>query len=235
MVTNQEIIHFAHVPKCGGQSFKKGLHDAYGDEVYFFYLIPMPIFFWRKVHLFLWRIRNRFVAHKVPSGTKIIYGHFCFDDLPVPESTEIRRGAFFRDPVEWLGSYYFYARAKYPEQFHAGPLDAIRAIGLSAGFRKYLGSINVRDLDFVGLQEEYSTSLALYEKIFGRRIPQVFKNETSSKPQGSGPNGTYREYFKKEGLLDQIEEAMKDNMEIYKSAVTQYNLLARRHNLPIHE
>jgi hypothetical protein len=164
----------------------------------------------------------------IPKNAKIVYGHFCFDDLPLPRHRKIKRGAFFRDPVEWVGSYYYYNRQKHPSRISGDILNAVRDIGLSSGFRRFLGSVEVEDLDFVGLQENYEGGLLLFEKIFGVSVRYRFKNPS---PVPISNNGTYRGHFLKEGILGDIETAMSENMAIYSRAVERHNFLMRANGL----
>ena len=157
-----------------------------------------------------------------------MYGHFCFDDLPLPRHRKIKRAAFFRDPVEWVGSYYYYNREKHPSHVSGDILSAVKDIGLSSGFRRFLGSVQAEELDFVGLQENYEGSLLLFEKMFGKTVPHRFKN---SSPVSISKNGTYREHFFKEGILGDIENAMSENMAIYSRAVERHRFLMRANGL----
>lgn len=225
MTATREIIYFTHMPKCGGQSFKAGLEQAYGDRAHFIYLIPIPILFRKRVHLRLWRIRNIAKPIKIPENTRIVYGHVCFDDLPKLHNTTIMHGAFFREPVEWFGSFYHYSRRKYPKEFSAKPIDIIKKFKLSSAFRQHLGSVGVEDLKFVGLQEQYKTSLGLFEKTFGEKIPHIHKNITKSIQSSNVNKSKYRNIFESQNMLEEIEEAMQENTKIYEAAVERHNLL----------
>lgn len=156
---------------------------------------------------------------------KIVYGHYCFDDIYVPSFITARRGAFFRDPVEWVGSFYFYIYEKYPGEIPRNPLTLIRKLDLSEGFCKYLGKYCVEDLDFVGLIENYQASLKLYEKIFQKKIPHFHENKTNNSPK------TYREYFRNEGNLAEIEALMGKNMVIYEQALRKHKQLLAEHDI----
>ena len=231
MSNQDEIIYFSHMPKCGGQSFKVGLEEAYGEAVQFNYLIPIPILKKKMAHLMYWRVKNRFKKINIPNNKQIVYGHICFDDLPKNTGKYIRYGIFFRDPIEWFGSYYFYANKKYPKQFACGPMDVILKYRLDNAFRLHLGEVQVKDLSFVGLQENYSESLLLFEKIFGKAIPAIQKNKTDFNAQTDNLKQKYREYFKSEGLLPDIIEAMEKNTTIYNEAIRRYQELLKENDL----
>lgn len=231
MGSNLEQIHFCHIPKCGGKSFKKGLEAAYGDDVLMWYVNPLRHRPWGIIDLRLWRTKRFFFPKRYLLDAPVVYGHFCFDDIVSPPNSVVKRGAFFRDPVEWFGSYYFYHRHKYPGEFRKDPMAVIRKMDLSNGFKKYLGSVAIESLDFVGITERYQTSLDLYEKIFSKKIPYLFDNKTKNNPAEEARGGNYRDYFGTEGVLDKIEEAMQKNQEIYQAAVTRYDNLVKIYGL----
>lgn len=226
-MNENEIIFFIHMPKCGGKSFRAGLDEAFGEHAHYVYINPMPIVGARRAQLFLWRLKNLISPLNVPDSAKIVYGHFCFDDIPRPNNRPIRRGAFFRDPVEWLGSYYYYASDKHPDRVKGDVLKVARNIGLASGFSKFLGAVKVQDLDFVGLQEDYAGSLRLFEKIFGVNVPQRYNNKG---PVAALDDGGYRKLFAEQGVLEEVESLMASNMAIYKCATERHEFLKLKHD-----
>lgn len=226
-----EIIHFIHIPKCGGTSFRKGLQLAYGDDVFFYYMNPLRHRLYDRLYFNLWRFKRWIIPAELPTNAKIIYGHFCFDDVLAPSSIKITRGAFFRNPVEWVGSYFFYIYAKYPNEIPNNPIKLIRMLDLENGFQKYLGSVNIVSLDFVGLTEDYEASLDLYKKIFFKNIPVSHDNKTDSSYKNNVVQKNYHEYFESIGILDDINELMQKNMLIYNSAVERHEYLKHTKDL----
>jgi hypothetical protein len=232
MTANNDIIVFAHVPKCGGKSLKKGLEAAYGEGLKSHYLNPIrhrpaDIFGFR-----LWRLKKIFFPSRYRIDAKIVYGHFCFDDIIVGAGRSIRRGAFFRDAVEWFGSYYFYHLSKYPGEFPEDPQEMIRKMRLSQAFALYLGSVSVESLDFVGITEEYEASLQLFEKIFGVTIPFHFENKTPAAPEQES-RSKYRRYFEERGVLSEIEAAMAENQRVYGLAQARFTALCDQHGIAL--
>lgn len=221
-MNKDEFIQFAHIPKCGGASFRKGLKEAYLDEVYIFNMNPIPFCnrgkFWRIYEKLKRKICKKHY-YEIYEKYKIIYGHFCFDEIYAPPSSIVRRGAFFRDPIEWVGSYHLYMHQKHPRYIPVSTVKMIQNMGLQMGFKKYLGKHSVEDLDFVGITENYENSLKLFEKIFSKKIAYYQINQTKSSPN------SYREKFQNEGLLSDIEALMAENLEIYDRALKRYDRL----------
>lgn len=230
MTANNDIIVFAHVPKCGGKSFKKGLEAAYGGDMTSHYINPIrhrpaDIRGFR-----FWRLKKFLFPGRYRIDAKIVYGHFCFDDIIVDAGRNVRRGAFFRDAVEWFGSYYFYHLNKYPGEFPEDPQEMIRRMRLSQAFSLYLGSVSVESLEYVGITEEYEASLQLFEKVFGVTIPFHFENKTHAAPEQESRD-KYRRYFKDCGVLPEIEAAMAGNQRIFDLAQTRFAALCDRHGI----
>ena len=75
------------------------------------------------------------------------------------------------------------------------------------------------------MQEEYQQSLKLFEEIFKHHIPNIEKNKTVNSPTGGQKMGKYRSFFAEEGILEQVEEQMYHNIQIYKEAVYSYQQL----------
>lgn len=216
---NKQIIHFCHIPKCGGKSFLRSLEKEYGDNVHTYYTNPMRRSTISRLLYGYGQLKRSIFPEKYLESYEIIYGHFCFDSIYASPNIAVKRGAFFRDPVEWFGSYYFYVQEKFPDKFVKDPIKMINQLGLNKGFRKHLGSIQVPDLDFIGLIEEYEDSLALYNRLFSTNLGMFFENKTKSS------SGNYRDYFEKQGILGDIEDLMHDNQKIYEQAVSRYKEL----------
>lgn len=220
------MILMVHIPKCGGSSFRKGLKAAYGNTLQRYENNPLESF-WRTPFKRKLRMAKRYLSGvTVKEHSEIIYGHYCFDNLSkINFTTEVTRGAFFRDPVEWVGSLLVYRQGKHPEFMLGDPLRDIARIGLHHGFKKFLGEVRVTDLDFVGIKEDYDNSLKLFQNIFGKTIPRFEKNKTTGAPK------SYRDYFLQQGILSDVEELMSENITIYKLALERYQSLCAIHNL----
>jgi len=231
MQVNEEIIFFVHMPKCGGKSFRKGLEAAYGDSMRVFNLNPISHKPWSRLRYQGLRLRSKALLNSIPNDVKLIYGHFCFDDVPIGATKTVRRGAFFRDPIEWVGSYFFYLRDKRGTRIPKHPLELARQFNLAQGFKKFLGAIEVESLDFVGLAESYEKSLELFSSLYSVSIPSVRVNVTRNAPGPEGENGKYRQYFRREGFLDELEGLMKNNIAIYHAAKRRHSILVKQQGL----
>jgi hypothetical protein len=219
------MLLMLHINKCGGKSFRAGLESSYGDAVQIYYNNPIKKLRMGPVRRYLDSFIRKFRGVKIKVGCEVVYGHYCLDEFSHITDPATQRGAFFRDPVEWVGSFLFYNKTKHPELLQGKHLQDIKNCNLKYGFASYLGSVPVADLDFVGITEDYDNSLKLFQKVFGKEISAFQRNVTDNSP------GSYREFFAEQGILAEVEELMSDNMTIYKQAVERYLSLCTAHGL----
>jgi hypothetical protein len=221
------MILMVHIPKSGGQSLRDGLESIYEDGLLLHYNNPIKLSWDKRFRYELNKI-VRSIRGPIPlTGKEIIFGHYCFDDFKgIDESMTVKRGAFFRDPVEWAGSFLLYVRWKHPICNSDHLIKELKKYRLHQGFSLYLGSIHVNDLDFVGITEDYSNSIRLFNEIFGKQIQEAHINKTVNAPK------SYRDYFAEEGVLSEVENLMAENIDIYQQALQRYQKLCMIHHLP---
>lgn len=216
-----------HIPKSGGQSLREGLESVYGNGLQLHYNNPIKLSWGKRFRYEFNQIARSIRGPISFADKKIIYGHYCFDDFKHLGGKEtIKRGAFFRDPIEWVGSFLLYVRWKHPKRNSGQLIKEIRKYRLHLGFPLYLGSVHVNDLDFVGITEDYSNSVRLFNEIFGEQIQEAYINKTVNAPK------SYKDYFAQEGILNEVENLMAENIEIYKQALHRYQKLCLIHHLP---
>ena len=169
-----------HIPKTAGSSFLAGLQSVFGARLLLDYsdrpLDGTPSARWRRLRTRLAFYRGgveRFVA-----TYDAVHGHFMASKY----SSLGERGAlcaFFRDPANRVisqASYWrrnpdpenamwieFDAKKMTPEQLAAAPRQQ-RIYAL------FTGSIPLERFAFVGITEEYETSLRLFNAMFGTNV-----------------------------------------------------------------
>lgn len=120
----------------------------------------------------------------------VIHGHFIADKyrgLFAPEEFI----AFFRDPYQQAQAHYYFLvrnpQRDHPEEkiLHDAKMTLLEYLEWDA-FRdhqsQFLGSLDIEDLAFVGLSEQYSKSLEMYKTIFGKDLGEArFLNVNESR------------------------------------------------------
>ncbi|HXT52590.1 MAG TPA: hypothetical protein VN811_16225 [Thermoanaerobaculia bacterium] len=183
-----------HVPKTAGSSFLSALEQVFGSRLLRVYVhVPPRYRLIRKAIRAAHRFRLYLRRTQVVRDYDAVHGHFpahWFDFLPGAK----RYCVFLRDPVDRVVSNYLYWQRLHKEIVAAGqvpPYDKTwrRMIEeelsveefaalphLVSFYRMYMGRKDVAQFDFVGLQEEYGTSLALFEKIFDLKLAERREN-----------------------------------------------------------
>jgi len=221
------MILMVHLPKSGGKSLREGLESVYGNGLQLHYNNPIKLSWGKRFRYEFNQIIHVIRGPVSMANRKIIFGHYCFDDFKsIGGKVPVQRGAFFRDPIEWAGSYLLYIRWKYPKRNSGHLIKELKKYRLHRGFSLYLGSIHVNDLDFVGITEDYGNSIKLFSEIFGKQIQEAHINKTVNAPK------SYRDYFAEEGVLSEVENLMAENIDIYQQALQRYQELCMIHHLP---
>jgi hypothetical protein len=152
-----------HVPKCAGTSFRHVLDGICGEEIWYNY---GTIFSREQARLDL-----------VPDGKKVIHGHFMadsFDDI-IPDRELL---TWARHPVERVVSNYFHClrapdmrddccRALHEHKLtlrEFADLDWMQNL-----MTRYLANKPIGDFRFVGVSEQFDSSIRLFEDTFGWR------------------------------------------------------------------
>ena len=173
------MILSLHVPKAAGNSFRQLLRMDFGERL-------MPDYGdWAgfRVPEALERSRVRTLAMRsrrdeLAEKFDIIHGHFVADKYLglFPREDFV---AFFRDPYQQAMSHYWFL-ARNPQRehleekmFHEAKMtlhDYLRWDAFRDQQSQYLGSLSIDDFALVGLSEEFSRSVELFNSRFGRHL-----------------------------------------------------------------
>jgi len=213
------MIIFIHTPKCGGKSLKESLRKVYGDKMFLDYPNPLEKSLIHKL---------RAIARKIIFFNKsfeLVYGHFCFDNYKKLISQKSKTAMFFRDPIDLISSYYFYSVEKYPNRHYKDIISFSKQKKIREFYKLFLGQLQVEDITYIGIVEEYAKSLRLYKKIIGPNLTENHFNITVKKPKN------YKEYLKERGLLEEMKNLMEENIKIYNRAKERFNYLCDKYNV----
>jgi hypothetical protein len=175
-----------HVPKTAGNSFREALSATFGNRLMTDYGdwagFNVPEANDRRIFR---EAAMRTRRDELLKKYDVIHGHFIPDKYKglFPNEQFL---AFFRDPFQQsVAHYYFLLRnpqREHPEEriLHDANmtlLDYLEWDALRDQQSKFLGSLSIGDLTFVGLSEEYPKSLELFKSTFGYDLgEQKFEN-----------------------------------------------------------
>jgi|HubBroStandDraft_5_1064220.scaffolds.fasta_scaffold227575_2 hypothetical protein len=163
-----------HVPKCAGTSFRHVLHAIYGSEIWYNYGTIFS--------------REQARGELVPSGAKIIHGHFIADsfDGVFPDRQLL---TWVRHPVERLVSNYYHflrapdmrddcCRALHERKLSLrefADLDWMQNLAT-----RYLAGKPVSDFQFVGITEQFEESMLHFSRLLGFRNVMKLPRENTN-------------------------------------------------------
>lgn len=218
-----------HIPKTAGWSFRTGLLSAFGERLLLDYsdrpLDGALSARWR-------RLRKRLAlsmtgvggVERFVASYDAIHGHFIASKY----SALGERGAlcaFFRDPAERaISQASYWRRNPDPENAMWREFDAktMTSAQLAATPRQrriyalFTGGIPLERFAFIGITEEYETSLRLFNEMFGVNVMHRKVNV-----------GDRTEVDKRE--REAITSAQRENYLIYDRARRRFDVLCHRY------
>ncbi len=216
-----------HVPKSAGFSFQKHLTRLFGKRAIWDYNhTDRPDYKPEKVSPHL-------LAQLRTNKTTVIHGHFFLSKYHhIPG---LQRAMWFRDPVQRLLSHYYYW-LKAPDMNHPN-CAKLHERGLSVVsfaklpelrnvFARFLDGESIKELDWVGLVEDYQVSIDLFYAMYAiGRNPHELKVHENKNPG----RGDKAEYELDSFSVDAIEKLNSQDMELYALAKMKFRYLAGRY------
>ena len=214
----KKIFLINHIPKCAGSSLRKSLENNFKDELLNLSYNPIRSGKYEYTKLIYTKFFVKNFRSKIFIGKSIIHGHFCYDDIPdFPNHKKIKI-CFFRDPIEWFGSFYFWEK-NYRKRNTGDPITFLKNYKLNSAFKRHLGEVNIEDLDFVGLVEKYSESISLLNDYFNLKIENVLINRNKD---------NYYDYKTKLSKLcdiNYLKKSLEENFQYYYKAQEKFDTL----------
>lgn len=220
MPKNMMIIS-VHIPKTAGKSFKKSLEQEYKEKLVYDYR-DNPARQGLKDKI---KRLTSLVYPKITSETKIIHGHMTPDKYRniYPNAEYV---TFLRDPLATLDSYFHYTRekgsAEHPIHRLINEISFEKFLMTDFAvnyYRTYLGCQGLEGFNFVGITENYSQSIGIYNAMYGTALNVYQENVRPTR-------------------LDNAHEKYKDllryhdnNYDIYQRAVSINKNLAAKYNI----
>ncbi|MGA2185827.1 MAG: hypothetical protein ABSH47_22640 [Bryobacteraceae bacterium] len=220
------MIVAIHVPKTAGMSFRLRLAASYGGRMLQDYEDWIG---WDDLNLSAERTRNQ--RDQLLRDYDLIYGHFIADKyaglFPTTDLT-----AFFRNPYQQAASHYQFLQ-RHPEidhplirAFHELRPSLPELIAELPDFQlRYLGRTPLEDLTMVGLTEQYERSVALFEAVFGRKLPPETERGHAN------PNRQGHSYEIDPAVRRAVDVHRAGDVELYRRACERFGRLAARYGI----
>jgi len=211
-----------HLPKTAGASFRKSLKEHFGEGLRLDYLdrpINTPPLR-RHWHVIKKCIRNRLTNYQA----ECVHGHFL--PLKYALCRNAKFVAWLRDPLERLGSHYYFWLRNYDLQPFQ-PLLHRRVVEEQWSFERFCLAPELRNLycqffwgfspkrlDFIGIVEQYEFDLAYFS--------QYFLNEPLNKHVvNTNPDSISSSYFEDPGFKLKVQQYHQNDVDLYKWALAR--------------
>lgn len=206
-----------HIPKTAGTSFRNILKSVYGEKNVVRFDISM-----RGVV----RLNEKPYAEKQLPSAKVIHGHFSYEAIKscygIPEGCPVI--TWLRDPVQRVASNYYYLESRLIdilqeekhdlhilEKMQRSLPEFARAEINRNRMSKFLNGVELKNLTFIGIQEQFEIDLPLLAaKLKWPRVPVVlYHNVTSEKENRQIPDD----------LAEEIRSLNAEDVRLYEEAM----------------
>ncbi len=205
-------LFFVHIPKTAGTSFRLAAKDFFGDESTFYDYGEKYIETHPKIVELEYQKKDRFAAGQyISKHAKFLSGHVSYlKYAPFINAASVI--TFVRSPDQHIRSHFeHYVRLHgYKESFETFILES-RFINLQS---RLLTSIGIDSLGFVGLAEEYDTSITLINSLYQIDFQRLQANKNQKKEAAS--------YVLTDKELALIQEHNQADYSLYKQACIRF-------------
>ena len=212
-----------HIPKTAGTTFGALLNNEFGSRLLLDYgdlvgyTAPEAIALRARRKAEVWSKRNDILAN-----FDCIHGHFSADKYR-GFAAEMSFIAFFRHPYQQaISNYYFLLRN--PQIEHPGvkifheqkmTIQAFLSSEHSVNIQtELLGSLPLDELSVIGITEQFSRSLALFNATYARNLGALRSN--------TNPRRTTEEYPVDPEIMDMVKRFREQDIDLYQRALERF-------------
>ncbi|XLQ20257.1 MAG: hypothetical protein ACKUBY_00565 [Candidatus Moraniibacteriota bacterium] len=222
-----------HLPKTAGSSFRKSLHDYFGNQLLIDHK-DAPLQHSSLIRHGMTNIAyfNNYIFSNKYQNIQCIHGHFLpFKYLPIKfrKGEDVKFVTWMRNPVDRLISHYNYWQKSYNynESFnlHKKVIEENWSLEnfcfsneLRNVYSKYLWKFPLEDFDFIGITEFYEEDVKYFSKFFLKVEMSVYHERVNRKNSED-----ISDEFRKN-----VERFHAKDMQIYRKAL---ELRAQRKNI----
>lgn len=232
-VFERPLLVSVHVPKTAGGSFLRVLDKAFAGRV-FHDRIADPLHPLR-VRALRYPMA-RAAGGLVPRDAPCVHGHF-FATKYQAAFPRARTAIWFREPAARIVSTFHYLRRApldFPEntfqrRIRSGELDLegfIRARLHRDAQWRYLDGRSLASIDFVGIQEQFDRSLALFARVCAIDVP------ASVPPANVNPDKRVEDDYAIDPALERLLSRFHArDLALYPQALARFEELCRQHGV----
>lgn len=209
---NQPLV-FIHIPKTAGTSFRTGLEKVFSKEKigydYGLHESLTSIF----IREFVYEEENILKAKEwiFDNEISVLTGHF-YASKYLPHFDIKFFCTFLRDPIQRVISDYKHFVRHYEYK------ESLEVFASRECFRnrqsKFLSSLSLHQIGFLGITERYGESLDLFQKTFGIAIPQEYTN--------IGRDDLNAQHIEDEAIMKFLETINWEDIILYRRAVEEF-------------
>lgn len=203
-----------HIPKSGGTTFKEYLSQCFPGKVAFDY-----------------QYDKSKIIEELPKGSMVLHGHFKSSQY-IDHFPNAKYITWLRNPTQIpVSMYYYFLRFPDMQNKYCVRLyeqnQSLEEFVLSREnwnlASKFLDGKPLSEFDFVGIVEEYETSIQLFNKIFN------IDEEIAINPRNQNKSKSSDRYDIDPLLLKEIELNCMEDMRLYRKGLLHLKNLQEKY------
>jgi hypothetical protein len=205
-------LFFIHIPKTAGSSFRKAAEDYFGIDYTFYDYARQSVETHPKIIEFIYDKKDFFAAGSyITQHARFLSGHVHYVKY-APFFHPNNVITFIRSPEQQVRSHFehFVRDKRYIGSFEAFIADKRYANVQS----RILGGLGIQGYGFIGLTEDYETSIALINALYNTNFKALDLNKNKAKNQPS--------YILTQQELDLIHQHNKEDFALYAEACIRF-------------
>ncbi len=221
---NKHIL-FVHIPKTAGTSFRIAAEEYFGKQNTFYDYSPHSVRTSKEVTDTIYDTNDAYKLYSILTKLECSFfaGHFsvlkytaCYDTLNVV--------SFVRDPVERVISHYNHLKNN--NEYKKSIIDFIKEPRFKNFQSRNLGGKHIALYGFLGVTEEYNTSIDLFNSLYDTKLPHKHMNVKNK--------GSLNTEDVDEKIKDLIKRVHAKDIELYVSVRYQFQVRQKLYakNLP---